>query len=242
MAHEKTRSIVDVITNIAVAAAAIAIVWRVLSAPAPRPIDLTPAPGPTAAPIENLESNRLSTTLSNAARKGKAGAQVVLIEFSDYECPFCGRYARDTFEQIDKEFVENGKVQYVFRNFPLEDIHPAASKAGQAAECAGAQERYWEMHGRLFASQAELKDAVWLREARTLQLNIPSFERCMGGTMLSKVKTDIEEGKRLGVQATPTFFLGQAQNDGTVRLLSRVRGAHPYAVFRDALNQALKKG
>lgn len=108
MAHEKARSVVDLITNIAVAAAALAIVWRIFSSPAPR-IELQ-APSPTPAAIENLEPKQLSTTLSNAARKGNAGAPVILIEFSDYECPFCGKHARDTFAQIDKEFVENGTI------------------------------------------------------------------------------------------------------------------------------------
>jgi protein-disulfide isomerase len=235
MAHEKTRSIVEVIANIAIAAAAIAIVWRIVFTPAP-----APQPGAAALPTQDLTPRNLSTSLSKAARRGDAAAQVVLIEYSDFGCPFCGRHARETLVQIDKEFIGTGKIQYVFRNFPVDKLHPAASHAAQAAECAGEQGKYWEMHDRLFANQPELEKQVWLREASALQMNTEAFERCMAGTMSSKVKEDMTEGSRLGVQATPTFFVGKLQKDGTVRLVKSILGAHPYTVFQESLNQALK--
>lgn len=249
MAHERARSVVELIANIAVAVAAIAIVWRLFFAPAPQIASLATAPpggrGPTpsapaASPVESIESRGLTTTLSSAIVKGAEAANVVLIEFSDYECPFCARHVRETFAQIDKEFVATGKVRYVFRNFPLATIHKSASRAAQAAECAGAQGKYWEMHQRLFASQAEFAAEVWTREAEKLRLNAGAFEQCMRGTMLSKVDADLAEGQRLGAQATPTFFIGRVQQNGTVRLISTIRGAHPYAVFKQGLSQALE--
>ena len=236
MAHEKTRSIVELVANIAIAVAAIAFVWRILFVPVPAAQARGGAPP---APVQDVKAKGLSTTVSNATRKGNTDAEVVLIEFSDFECPFCGKYARETFTQIDKEFVAAGKVQYVLRNFPLEQIHPSATNAAQAAECAGEQGKYWEMHGRLFGSQAELAQAVWTREAEALQLDRTSFERCMEGTTLSKVKADQAEGSRLGVQSTPTFFIGRLEREGTVRLVRTIRGAQSFAVFQEALNQTL---
>src|SRR6266849_1457871 len=84
--------------------------------------------------------------------KGAANAKVALIEFSDFQCPFCGRYDKDTYPQLLKDYVDTGKVKYVWRDYPL-DFHRNAEKAAEAARCAGEQGRFWEMHDRLFANQ-----------------------------------------------------------------------------------------
>src|SRR6185436_20936742 len=85
-------------------------------------------------------------TLAGAATKGRASAPLVMLEFSDFECPFCGRYSRETYPQVQREYVDTGKVRYVFRHTPIERIHPQAMKAAEAAECAGTQGKFWEMH------------------------------------------------------------------------------------------------
>jgi protein-disulfide isomerase len=85
--------------------------------------------------------------------KGAPDARVTVVEFSDYQCPFCGRHARETLPKIDETYIKTGKVKYVFRDFPLERIHPNAVKAAEAARCAGESGKYWEMHNRLFGDQ-----------------------------------------------------------------------------------------
>jgi protein-disulfide isomerase len=243
MAHEKTRSIVEIVTNVCLAAAAVAVVWRLVLAPAPVPAPQALAgqrQAPSGPLVENIEDKGLSAGLTGANRKGNTDAPVVLIEFSDYECPYCGQYARDTFAAIDKDFVATGKVQYVMKNFPLESIHKSAVKAAQAAECAGVQARYWEMHDWLFTHQKELAASPWTGQAPALRLNAATFEQCLDGMMADRVKADQAEGSKLGVQATPTFFVGRVMNDGGVSLVSSIRGAQPYSVFEDALTKALK--
>jgi protein-disulfide isomerase len=94
--------------------------------------------------------------LAGRPAKGASGARVILIEFSDFECPYCGRHFRQTLPRIDREYVQTGKVRYVFRHFPLESLHKEAFKAAEAALCAGDQQKFWEMHDRLFAHQDAL--------------------------------------------------------------------------------------
>src|SRR4029453_6325636 len=125
---------------------------------------------------------------------GAPSAKVVMIEFSDYQCPFCGRYANETFAPLMAQYVNTGKIRYIFKNFPLEGIHPLAEKAAEAAECMGEQGKYWEAHERLFKNQKAL-DAKQLSEhALALGLNVPKFQQCLDtGKYTAKVKADAAE-------------------------------------------------
>ena len=232
MHSSRLRAFVELVANCAVAAAAIAIIWRVVISPV-----MSPTAPKRSSPVEDVRARNISVTVDQSAQRGSVEASLVLIEFSDYECPFCGRHARETFSQIDKEFIERQEVQYVFRNYPLE-IHKHATSAAEAAECAGVQGKYWEMHRALFARQAELAESVWKREGSAIGLDMPSFEECLAGVMSEKIRADMAEGRRLGVKATPTFFIGRKEAEGNVRLVSRISGAHPFEVFRDALQDA----
>jgi protein-disulfide isomerase len=88
--------------------------------------------------------------------KGEKNAKVTLVEFSDYQCPFCARHVRATLPPLESEYIATGKIKYVFRNFPIASIHPLAFKAHEAANCSGEQDKYWEMHDRLFANSKAL--------------------------------------------------------------------------------------
>src|SRR5262245_21987324 len=226
----RLKSAVDVLTSTALMAAAIVMIWRGIggTASASRPA--------SAKAIEDLESAGLVTDLSRTKRKGDIHAPIVLIEFADFECPFCGNYVRDTYDRIEKEFISTGRVQYAFRHFPLERTHRLAMAAAEAAECAGAQAKFWEMHRRLLLIQTEFNDGTWSREANALKLNLPEFEACVGKTMaLSAIRNDIAEGKRLGVSSTPTFLIGRASKGDDVRIMTRVRGSQAYSAFESAL-------
>jgi len=217
------------------AAAAITLGWRLLSPPA------TARAGEPRAAVENIESQDLSIALSGANRKGPPDAQVVLLEFSDYQCPFCGRFATETFNQIDKEFVTTHRIQYAFHNYPLGG-HADAIPAAIAAECSGEQGKYWEMHQLLFANQADLSKRIWLQEAPKLALDMQAFENCLNGAKAEKVKADIAEASRFGVNSTPTFFIGKLTKDGQFKALRRISGAQPYAVFEKELKAILGNG
>ena len=173
--------------------------------------------------------------------KGQPDAKVTLIEFSDYQCPFCSRHSRDTLPQLEREYIASGKLKYVFRNFPIESIHPLAFKAHEAANCAGEQGKYWEMHGRLFANQKAMSPKDLSDHAQALVLDMPKFQQCLdSGKHAAKIRKDLADGQKAGVQGTPSFFLGLTEpNDGMVKAVRIIRGAQPYAAFKAAIDSLL---
>lgn len=173
--------------------------------------------------------------LSGVATKGTSSANVALIEFSDPQCPFCGRYARETFGKIDATFVQTGQVLYALRHFPLESIHPLAFKASVALDCARNQGRMWELHRNLFERQ-QVTPEYLVKHAAVAGLDVRRFESCMGQSAATQVKADLAEGRRLGVRSTPTFLVASADSEHrrwTVR--QRIVGAQPFEVFQAAL-------
>ena len=211
-----------------------------------------PQPPPTGAPVPQQPTANTANPaapqlpnfdllLAGSPSKGKAEAKIVIIEFSDFECPFCGRYARDTYGQVVKEFVDTGKIRYVFRQLPIETLHPRALRAAEASECAHGQGRFWEFHDRLFNNQQMLTEPDLMRHAQALTLNMPAFEKCMAAQLASpaKVRQDQNEGGRAGVTGTPTFFLGTVTKEGRLKPLRRMVGAHPIENFRTAINTLL---
>ncbi len=126
--------------------------------------------------VEHVSNLRM--TMPKVAIRGNHDAKVALIEFSDFQCPYCGVYARGTSGEIQKEFVDTGKIIYGFRNFPLTQIHPFARKAGQAALCAGAQQQLWPMHDQLFRDQKTLAVEDLRRYADELGLDRSRFTQC----------------------------------------------------------------
>ena len=173
--------------------------------------------------------------------KGDKNAKLTLIEFSDYQCPFCARHSRDTLPQLEREYIATGKVKYVFRNFPIESIHPLAFKGHEAAHCAGEQGKYCEMNGRLFANQKAMSPKDLSDHAQALALDMPKFQQCLdSGKHAAKIRKDLADGQNAGVQGTPSFFLALPEpNDGMVKAVRMIRGAQPYAAFREAIENLL---
>lgn len=182
---------------------------------------LTPTPV-TIAPVDE------------AMALGNPEAPVTIVEFSDYQCPFCERHFQETWPRIKADFVDTGRVRYVFKDFPITSIHPQAPKAHEAARCAGEQGAYWEMHDRIFEGQPEWagkpKHVKVLRGyALELKLDTAAFDACLdGGRWTQDVQSDLNEGVALGVRGTPTFFI---EGDPLV-------GAQPYEVFQQAIQLA----
>lgn len=241
----KLRLSLDRVANVAVIAAAVTFIalsvrgyfrWNFASEREQR----RPGPtgqAPTAAiePVGDLSVNNIDQATTRSSSKPK----VALIDFSDFQCPYCARYARETYPEIRREFVESGQVKYVFFNLPLEQLHPLALHASEAAECAGRQEKFWDMHDRLFKARATLSEAAFVAEANTLGLRVPDFESCLAGATLPRIRTQMAEAARSGVTSTPTFLIGRIESPQSVRVLYRMRGAQPYSNFARALKDAL---
>src|SRR5262249_15732301 len=152
---------------------------------------------------------------------------------TDYECPFCSRHFRETQPHIEKDYINTGKVKYVLRDFPLEAIHSNAFKAAEAANCAGEQEKYWEMHDRLFANQNALSLNRLPEYAQALGLDLPKFRQCLdGGKYAAKVRKDLADAQKAGTTGTPTFFIGLTnQNSSEVKTVRKIVGAQSYTAF-----------
>lgn len=138
-------------------------------------------------------------SLDGAAVYGKGDARVTLVEFSDYQCPFCARYAQETFPQIDRDYIQTGCVKYVFRDFPIESIHPQAFKTHEAVHCAGEQGKRREMHDKVFSNQRAVRAPDLATYAQALGLDAAGFQKCLeGGHYSVKVRKGVEEGQEAG--------------------------------------------
>jgi protein-disulfide isomerase len=188
---------------------------------------------------EPVQSVDLRMSLKNVTPRGDPKATLIMVELSDFQCPFCAQFLRDTFASLKKEYIDTGRIQYAFMHFPLEN-HPLASKASEAAECAGEQEAFWEMHDWLFNHQSELELDALQSHALTLGLNVNEFRDCLGGRTIRRVREQSEYGRQLGVTSTPTFLIGTTSADGNVRVSKKITGALPLDIFRSALDGLLK--
>lgn len=173
------------------------------------------------------------------ARQLNYGATRALVEFSDYQCPFCGKFAREALDRIQTDFVKPGKIAFIFLNLPLERIHPFAFRAAEAAECAGASGRYWDMHSTLFAHQRALSEERLIDYAEQLGIERSTFMSCLARGSSDAIHRQMAEATRLGVISTPTFFLAEFEAGGIIHLRRRWAGASSYESLRVALHQFL---
>ena len=155
---------------------------------------------------------------------GRADAELILVEYGDYQCPFCGA-AHVVVKQLQSDLGSN--LLYVFRHFPLTEVHPYALPAAAAAEAAGSQMHFWDMHNRLFENQHRLDPESLLDHARALRLNVARFvSDAQSPSVQRRIAADIEGGARSGVNGTPTFFANGL----------RVEGGYSYEILLAALS------
>ncbi len=200
------------------------------------------APQPSPEPAQ--QTKEIKGLLQGAAGiSGKSDAPIVIIEYSDYQCPFCRSWFNGSKSQLDKEYIETGKVQFIYKDFPL-SFHPMASVYAEAARCAGDEGKYWEMHDKIFNEQDKFGQGTvsnltvddvkkWSQD---IGLDATQFNSCLdSGKYTSAVQANFNEGAAVGVSGTPSFVIGKA--DGTGQLIV---GAQPYSVFKSAIDGLLK--
>jgi len=175
-----------------------------------------------------------SIVLRAANVLGKAEAPVTLVEYSDFQCPYCLRHFSETQNRLVAEYVNTGKVKILFKNFPIPELHPQAFQASVAAECAGEQGKFWAYHDVLFqrfgARTIDYSPAGLGSYAVGLQLDREKFDACLRDEKITaRINADRQEGSRLGVRGTPTFFVNGQQ----------LVGAQPYEAFKAAIDAAL---
>jgi len=174
---------------------------------------------------------------------GNPDAPITIIEFSDFQCPFCARFHIQTLPLILEEYIEQGKVKLVFRDFPIQSIHPNALPASVAAECANEQGKFREMHDMLFDNQnqwnkLETSDVLSLfsNYALEVQLDQEIFDSCLtSGKYIEEIRKDLDDGRDYGVSGTPGFFVGN-EKIGYVEL----KGAQPFESFKKIIDAQLE--
>ena len=187
-------------------------------------------------PLENVH-----ISIEGGHSIGDENAPVTIVEFADYQCPFCARHFTQTMAQLKERFINTGKARYVYMEYPLERLHPLAFKAAEAAQCAGEQGKYWEMHDRLFQNQSALAANELAGHATTISLDLPAFRQCLdSGKNAQIVRSHIAEGQKHRVTGTPAFFIGVLDDSKqSISAVSSLSGAQPYTAFEKAINSVL---
>lgn len=190
---------------------------------------------PTQVPTNpTAQPGKVSASIDDDPMLGNEDAPVTIIEFSDYECPFCGRFWSQTLPLIKSEYIDTGKVRFVYRDFPLSSIHPMAQPAAEAAECVrdeagGSDEVYFEYHDKIFANQASLSVSSLKQWAQELGYNIDS---CLSsGKFTSEVQKDLADAQSAGGRGTPFFVIIGSDGEGTP-----LSGAQPFSAFKQILD------
>jgi protein-disulfide isomerase len=172
--------------------------------------------------------------------RGDKNARLAIIEYSDFQCPYCGEFVRETFPKIESTYIKTGKIRYYFRDLPL-SIHANAVPAANAARCAGEQGKFWEMHDRLFANQSALDAADLSKYARQLELDPGKFKQCLSsGKYTEGIRESIAGAEKIGIDGTPAFLVGVIQpEDGQMKVVKMFVGEEPFESFKSALDSLL---
>ena len=172
--------------------------------------------------------------------RGEAGASLAIIEYADFECPFCRRFEHDTYPQIRDAYIKTGKVKYFYRDFPLA-FHEHSMSAAQAAHCAGEQGKFWEMHDSLFEEPAALSVADVQRRAGALGLDVGRLEACVSASHPDgPIQKNMSEAAQMQINGTPTFLIGTVGPNGDiVNVRQTMVGAYPFEAFKAKIEPLL---
>lgn len=186
-----------------------------------------PAQGPIVA-TQPPQFTRYDVPADGFPGIGPEDAPIVIVEFSDFQCPFCKRFFDETYQQLMTSYPD--KIRFVFRHLPLTSIHPEAFPSAEASMCANEQNAFWEYHDKIFENQDKLGGELYTKIANDLNLEAPKFEDCLStGKYKDLIQQDMDFALNLGVQSTPTFFING---------LALV-GAQPLEAFKQLIDKEL---
>ena len=187
-----------------------------------------PAGSVVEAPVtEQPQYRRYDIPIENSYALGPADAPITMVEFSDYQCPYCRRWHDEVYEPLLAAYPD--KIKFVYRHLPLTSIHPDAFPAAEAAMCAGEQNAYWQFHEKLFSNEA-LGETIYVQYAQDLGLDMKSFEACVSDRKYQEaVQADVDFALDLGIRSTPTFFINGLA----------IVGAQPLDVFKQVIDKEL---
>jgi protein-disulfide isomerase len=188
------------------------------------------------APKEEQPTRARITDLSGVNMLGSKDAPITIVEYTDYQCPFCQRFHLSAYPEIKKQYIDTGKVRFYSKDLPL-DFHPNALRAAQAARCAGEQGKFWEIRDTMGANPDKLDMGHIMSFAADLKLDTQKFQDCVNSDKYKeKVQADVAEAMRVGANGTPAFVVGKSTGNGVDGEL--VVGAMPFAMFDEKIKQA----
>lgn len=195
--------------------------------------------GVAAQPRRQAAPVNIEVSSKNRPALGDPEAPVTLIEFTDYQCPFCRRFFQTTFPALKKAYIDTGKLRFVVRDLPL-PFHTNARKAAQAAHCAGDQGQFWAMHDLLYENASRLQETALPGYAERLSLDLPAFRACLESDRhLAAIDSDAAEANKVGIRGTPGFVLGLSTEDVVEGI--HIRGAQPFGTFDGHIKSLLRK-
>jgi protein-disulfide isomerase len=177
---------------------------------------------------DSTGQTRYEVSVDDDPSFGPADAPITIVEFSDYQCPYCRKWYVEVYTRLLQEY--EGQIRFVYRDFPLTNLHPEAFPAAEAANCAHEQDAYWQYHDALFSDQFDLGADAYMQYASALGLDLQKFRACLkDGRYRAEIEADLNYALDLGVQSTPTFFINGIP----------VVGAQPYAAFKQVIDKEL---
>jgi protein-disulfide isomerase len=202
-----------------------------------------PAPAAPSAPSNGGIPGDMIELMDDDMKMGLDSAPVIIVEWSDLQCPFCRKFWTESFSQLKTDYIDTGEVQYVFRDFPL-GFHAAAQKAAESTECADEQGKGWEFHDKVYSEQnkqgvnaGEFTVSDMKGWAKDIGLDSVKFDACLdSGKYASEVAKDMSDGQAAGIQGTPGFIVGK--RDGSS--VKSISGAQPYSVFKSTIDSLLQ--
>ena len=212
----------NVATSVVLILASIVLVWRVLETTTSRSDKLNPQ------------------SLTGAPAMGDPQAKVAMIVYSDFQCPFCGQFARETLPELNDDYVRQGKLLLSFRHLPLESIHPLAVSAALAAQCGYDQGRFWQVHDELFDLRGRLDMPHLLEAATRAGVDQKTWLACMEHKDTVRIDEDVQRARELVITATPYFLIGEVRG-GRAYINRVINGAQPLSVFRRAIDRAVSQ-
>jgi protein-disulfide isomerase len=230
------RSALEVVAMLAMTAASAVLIWAILggTVASPPQAAMSPLRPRPAKPVP-----KEPVSFAGAPLLGDRAARVGVIEFSDYECPYCARFHQTTFPAIRASHIDAGKVLFAFRHLPL-DRHPRAFRAAEAAECGARVAKFWDLHEALFSPPKALDEASIVSKAARAGIDVDQFRACLRAGAESRIEEDVAHARVAGVASTPSFLIGIVEPNSTLSVLRHESGAIPTAAFARILDDALK--
>ena len=178
-------------------------------------------------------------SVADAPWLGSKLAKVVIVEYSDFHCPFCRRHAREVLPRLKRDFIDTGQVRYVYRHAAF--AGPASADVAVAATCAARQGKFWEIHDRFFGASRPVAPRDLEGHARAVKLDVDRFRFCLKGIAREDVRTETEDARRHGFKGTPGFAIGLREDDDRMRVFRMVGGAQPYEVFKRLVDELIAR-